>query len=82
MKSIQLLLVAAAIGGVGLTASAADSQTTISVRGRSGFETVTKAQPAKTTIALSKQGQGVGQETRQKAKPVRYEWRNASRPVS
>jgi hypothetical protein len=81
MKITRISLLAAVVGVAGLTASAGDLTTKTSIRGRSGVVTVVKVEPARTTIALSKQDQGVG-DARQESAPRKYQWRNASRPVA
>jgi hypothetical protein len=43
---------------------------------------VPKAEPARTTIALSREGQGIGRDMPAKAEKQRHQWKNPSRGPS
>jgi hypothetical protein len=83
MKISQVTALAAVISmAAAFAATANEAKFESSTRGRSGFVLVPKAEPARTTIALSREGQGIGRDMPAKAEKQRHQWKNPSRGPS
>jgi len=80
MYSSRITLAAAVVCLATCVAAAAETRIDTQVRGRAGYATMAVPKASPTTIAISKQGQGVGgeQATVSKREPHYY---NASRPL-
>ena len=75
----QLAVAAALLGLAAFTVNAAELKAVNSVQGRAGMQTMVRTEVARPTIALSKQGQGVGSSA--EAKRPAAQWYNSSRPL-
>jgi len=76
----HIAVIAALLGTASLTINAGELVAKNTIHGRAGMQTVVRVETEKPTIALSKQGQGVGKaETEQR--PVKAQWFNPSRQL-
>jgi len=79
----QIAVVAAFLGTASLTLNAGELVAKNSIQGRSGIHTVVHVQSEKPTIALSKQGEGVGRTAAEEREVKQPQWHNPSRmPVN
>jgi hypothetical protein len=76
----QLAVAAALLGLAAFTVHAADLMAVNSVNGRAGMQTVLRPEVVRPTIALSKQGQGVGNKSDASRAP-QVQWHNPSRQL-
>ena len=77
---ISLVAAIAVIGFASFTASANEWKAQHSNRGRSGMVTTFVAGPARITVALSRQGQGVSSVSNRETTKSKPQWHNPSRP--
>jgi len=78
MKKQCLVLLTGLLGLVAMTASAGETKVVNSIQGRNGIHVAVIQVPEKVTVALSKQGQGVGTESKSE---TRTAWHNPSRTL-
>ena len=71
MKTITAMAALLALSAVGALAHN-HQQVENSIRGRSGIVTVVVAKPVATTVALSRDGQGVGAKPQQNSAPLQH----------
>ena len=81
MQIKQLAVAAALLGLAAFTVNAAETKVVYSTQGRSGMRPVFLQEVQRPTIALSKQGQGVGTKSEQNRAP-KAQWYNPSRTYS
>jgi hypothetical protein len=80
MQIKQLAVAAALLGLAAFTVNAAELRAVNSVNGRAGMQTVLRPEVVRPTVALSKQGQGVGKSEKNRA--PKAQWHNPSRSYS
>jgi len=78
LKQFAILL--ALLGTASLAVNAAELTAKNSIQGRSGIKMVVRSEPQKPTIALSKQGQGLGKSGDQE-RAATVQWHNPSRQL-
>jgi hypothetical protein len=80
MQIKQLAVAAALLGLAAFTVHAAELRTVNYVNGRAGMQTVVRPEVMRPTIALSKQGRGVGNQSDASRAP-KVQWHNPSRQL-
>jgi hypothetical protein len=80
MQIKQLAVAAALLGLAAFTVNAAELKAVNSVNGRAGMQTVLRPEVVRPTVALSKQGQGVGNKSEASRAP-KVQWHNPSRQL-
>jgi len=84
MQIKTIVIVVGLLGMASLTTTAAEMKVVNSIQGRAGIHTAVRAEPERPTIALSKQGKGVGTESERVSQEPEREahkavWHNPSR---
>jgi len=76
----HIAVIAAVLGTASFTIHAGELVAKNTNNGRAGMQTVLRVETEKPTIALSKQGQGVGKSEAEQ-QPVKAQWHNPSRQL-
>lgn len=88
MKIIPIVALFGLLGATNLTLNAAELKVVNSIQGRAGIHTTVRVETEKPTIALSKQGKGVGtakvernDTDRNEERLAKPQWHNPSRAI-